>query len=440
MVTDVKFTNQIIIGRSDIRSDVADIELSSDRPASVCVELLDSGKILWQSNINIPFGSPVVRKVSINSAELKTAESNLLIRIKYNGSTISENSAVISIIHENDASEEEPVEIPNIVGDLTIPDYVDTHEIVNDNVSVGSLVLFNKGNESDVMISVILDGSDLICEREHIDSEERQLDINVPFSKIASDDTHICEMIAHVTDVYGNVLVHKISTVKIRSKYDMNLGEIRLRTAQFVNPRNKAVMDLVNNSNSILASSMSGKYMVQGYQNGGKDIVRQMEAAYIMLYNMNMKYVSDTFTFNKSFECYQHVRTPDKVLEDCSGNCLELSILYASIMEAMELETIIAFPPGHAIVGVVFATDIYETEAESEPDDKLPIVEINVGDKCAFALFVEVTMCPFCNDFFKAATTAQKEILENGDYVSRSPNHVFIKQMRLNGTDPIIGL
>ncbi|WP_400232030.1 hypothetical protein [Methanomethylophilus alvi] len=440
VTAEVEFVDQITIGRTDIRTDIADIELSSDSPTSVCVELLDSGKMLWQSNINIPSGSPVVRKVSIDSAKLKKSESNLLIRIKCNGVTVSERSAIVSVIRESDTSEEEPAEIPNIVGDLVIPDYVDTHEIVNDNVSIGSLVLFNKGDESDVMISVSLDGSDLICEREHIDSEDKQLDIDVPFSKIASDDTHTCEMIAHVTDVYGNVLVHKISTLKIRSKYDMNLREIRLRTAQFVNPRNKAVMDLVNDSNSLLASSMSGRYMIQGYQNGGRDIVRQMEAAYLMMYNMNMRYVSDTFTFNKSSECYQHVRAPDKVLENRSGNCLELSILYASIMEAMGLETIIAFPPGHAIVGVVFATDIYETGAESEPDDKLPIVEIDVGDKCAFALFVEVTMCPFCNDFFKAASTAQNEIMENEDHVSRSPNHVFIKQMRLNGTDPIIGL
>lgn len=437
---DIRFKNDIVISKGDIRTEVAEVQLSSKIPAIVSVELYESESLLWQNSINISGDSAITQKISADSSVLIHDNSIFTVRLKSNGNIIAEKSSEITIRRERTEEKPSATEMPNIVGDLVLPDYVDTHTVIDDDVEVGSLVLFNKGDDSDIMVSVILDGTDLLCRRERLDRDNKEIGIGAPFLKVAREDTHVCEIIAHVTDTSGNILIHKVASLKVRSKYDMDLRERRIRTAQFVNPRNAAVTQMVNDSGSPLASSMSGRYMVQGYLNGGKDVLRQMEAVYLMMHNMGMRYVSDTFTFNRSSENYQHVRTPDKVLCDKSGNCLELSILYASFMEAMGLESVIAFLPGHAVVGVVLATDLYDTKSDYGGPDDAPYVMMDISGKKAFVMFVETTMCPFCNDFAKAVITGYSEVVDNLESVCQPKNHVFIKQMRLKGTDPIINL
>lgn len=436
---DITFENEITVSRDDIRSDIAEIAISSTMPAIVSVELYKYETLLWQSNINVNPDLPSEHTLTADSVELANGESDFVVRLKSNGKIIAEKAAKIRI--DREIPEERPAtEIPNIIGDMVVPDYVDTQTVTDEKVSIGSLLLFNKGVDSDVIVSVILDGTDLLCSREHLPSDDREIEIEAPFSKLARENTYVCEIIAHVTDTSGNIIVHKICSLRVRSKYDMNLNELCLRTAQYVNPRCQAVTDMVNNSNSLLASSMPGKYMIQGYQNGGKDIFRQMEAVYMMMHHMGMRYVSDTFTFNRSSEVYQHVRAPDKVIEDKSGNCIELAILYASFMEAMGLESVIVFPPGHAIVGVVLATDVYETKSDYDGPDDAPYVMMDIDGKQAFVLFIETTVCPSCGSFVKAVEMGCKEIEDNLDRVCKPEYHVFIKQMRLRGVDPLLGL
>lgn len=48
----------------------------------------------------------------------------------------------------------------------------------------------------------------------------------------------------------------------------------------------------------------------------------------------------------------QRIRLPAEVLEQRSGNCIELALLYAAAAEAMDLEAAIVGVPGHAFVAV----------------------------------------------------------------------------------------
>ena len=436
---DIQFRDEVTISDGDIRTEVAELYLSSTLPAVVSVELFDSETLLWQNNINIA-DEAISQKISADSVNLVHEQSEFIIRLKSNGKIIAEKKATVRILREGPEEDISVKELPNIVGDFVLPEYVDTHTVIDDSVEIGSLVLFNKGECAEIMISVILDGTDLLCTREQIPDDRKEICIEAPFVKLARGDTHVSEIIAHVTDTAGNTLIHRVASLKVRSKYDMDLRELCLRTAQFVNPCNIAVEEMVNSSDSLLASSMAGRYTVQGYQNGGKDIMRQMEAAYLMMHNIGMRYVSDTFAFSGSSDCYQHVRTPDKILADKSGNCLEFCILYASVMEAMGLECVIAFPPGHSIVGVVLETDLYETESNYDGPDDAPYIMMDVDGKQAFVMFVETTMCPSCGYFAEAVGRGYSEIEENLNYVCQPKNHVFIKQMRLKGTNPIISL
>ncbi len=48
----------------------------------------------------------------------------------------------------------------------------------------------------------------------------------------------------------------------------------------------------------------------------------------------------------------QRIRLPSEVLDQRSGNCIELAILYASAAEALDLEAALILVPGHAFVGI----------------------------------------------------------------------------------------
>jgi hypothetical protein len=64
----------------------------------------------------------------------------------------------------------------------------------------------------------------------------------------------------------------------------------------------------------------------------------------------DITYIDTEVTFTPGFD--QRIRLPAEVLEQRSGNCIELAILYASAAEAMRLESAIVLIPGHAFVAI----------------------------------------------------------------------------------------
>ena len=59
----------------------------------------------------------------------------------------------------------------------------------------------------------------------------------------------------------------------------------------------------------------------------------------------SLTYVSTTETFAAKS---QRIRLPGEVLPEASGNCIELSLLYAAVAEALGLNAYIVLIPGHA--------------------------------------------------------------------------------------------
>ena len=57
---------------------------------------------------------------------------------------------------------------------------------------------------------------------------------------------------------------------------------------------------------------------------------------------------TDSFASNSS----QRIRLPAEVLDQSSGNCIELTLLYASVAEALSLQPAVIFIPGHAYVAI----------------------------------------------------------------------------------------
>ena len=64
----------------------------------------------------------------------------------------------------------------------------------------------------------------------------------------------------------------------------------------------------------------------------------------------DLTYISTYVTFAPG--AVQRMRLPSEVLEQHSGNCIELAVLYAAVAEALGMEAAIVLIPGHAYVAI----------------------------------------------------------------------------------------
>jgi hypothetical protein len=64
----------------------------------------------------------------------------------------------------------------------------------------------------------------------------------------------------------------------------------------------------------------------------------------------NLTYISTTISFAPGQS--QRIRLPAEVLDQASGNCIELVLLYAAAVEALAMQPVIVLIPGHAYLGV----------------------------------------------------------------------------------------
>jgi hypothetical protein len=74
-----------------------------------------------------------------------------------------------------------------------------------------------------------------------------------------------------------------------------------------------------------------------------------LQAVFIALQKLKTKYSNIPEAF---FNDWQHVRRPREVLGALSANCLDGSMLFASVLELVGMEPVIITRTGHAYVGV----------------------------------------------------------------------------------------
>ena len=119
--------------------------------------------------------------------------------------------------------------------------------------------------------------------------------------------------------------------------------------ASFVMPNLPEVIQLQQRAAQIL-KELTGDVSFSGYQQGDKNHVRQqMAAIYSAIYEQNIGYVKSPSSF---LPLGQRVRTPQQVLSQKMGNCIEMAVLYASVAEACALNPFIVVVEGHAFAGV----------------------------------------------------------------------------------------
>lgn len=82
------------------------------------------------------------------------------------------------------------------------------------------------------------------------------------------------------------------------------------------------------------------------------EAVEAVNCIFDALYEHGVRYVHEPATFWTSDDG-QYVQYPKECIERRSGTCLDLAVLFASLCEAVGLQTYVAFVPGHALPIVV---------------------------------------------------------------------------------------
>src|SRR5262249_3513024 len=90
-----------------------------------------------------------------------------------------------------------------------------------------------------------------------------------------------------------------------------------------------------------------------GYQGTTEGVVAQVKAAYEALKSdVDLTYINSTIAFSpEDTLAVQRVRLPRESLTRGAANCIDGTVLLASILEAVSLNPAIVVVPGHAFLG-----------------------------------------------------------------------------------------
>ncbi len=181
------------------------------------------------------------------------------------------------------------------------------------------------------------------------------------FGNNAAKETKIKVWIRPQFEITSGSLVLE-ETVNIESIYQCPFlpHEGLILAASYVTPedKDKLVMGLVEELNKSKEDKFEGFI---GYQREPIDVRRQIKVIYDGLKAQGFRYLNTPIVKFEKVEGFrwwdtllsQRIRTPADVIRAKAGNCVELSLLFASIFEAIGIDSVIVDLPGHCMVGFV---------------------------------------------------------------------------------------
>ena len=152
-------------------------------------------------------------------------------------------------------------------------------------------------------------------------------------------------------------LGQRVRTFSVRSINECLLGYVTNGTkfhdtgiffAAYVNEENPMIDKLLREA---LNTRIVNRFL--GYQGGNAEVVdKQVYALWNVLQKRNFRYSSVSNTSLSSNVVFsQRVRTFDDALESSQINCVDGSVLFASLLRAINIEPILVRTPGHMVVG-----------------------------------------------------------------------------------------
>lgn len=178
----------------------------------------------------------------------------------------------------------------------------------------------------------------------------------------------------------------------------------------FVTPNTPEVMRYLR-----VAAQMHPLKRLVGYQVGEPEVESQVKAVYDALATSGMRYVNSVIEFTPETSARnQRVRLPRESLSNTSANCIDGTVLMASLLEAISLNPAIVIIPGHAFLA-------WETWRDKDT-----------------WRYIETTMIP-TDPFEKSCLSAEATVLAwqqanpSGGALKRMP----LRELRAQGITPL---
>jgi len=198
--------------------------------------------------------------------------------------------------------------------------------------------------------------------------------------------------------------------------------------AAFVTPNHPEIAKVIIRASEIL-QKWTGKPSFDEYQSLNPDrVCKQMAAIYEAVAEMNLVYVSVPASFEATG---QRVRMCDTIFYQKMANCLDISLLYASCLEAVGIHALVVIIKGHAFVGGWLVN-------ESFPDsvnDDVSLLTKRTVDGINEIILIEATFMNAGNTsgFDEAVRNANYKLLNENDFLL----FIDIRRSRFSGIRPL---
>ena len=117
----------------------------------------------------------------------------------------------------------------------------------------------------------------------------------------------------------------------------------------YVTPNHPAITGILHEA-AVIMNSETGDASFSAYQTGDpRAVIAQVDAVFRALLAKGIVYRQAPASFE---ETGQRITMPDKVLSTHFGNCIELTLLMASVLESIGINSMIIIIHGHAFLGV----------------------------------------------------------------------------------------
>ena len=194
----------------------------------------------------------------------------------------------------------------------------------------------------------------------------------------------------------------------------------------FITPNHPEVAKLAARAAEYLGQ-WSDSPSLDAYQRDNPNRVRmQAAAAYAAIQEQNIVYSVPP----ASFEAVgQRVRLCDAVMRQKLGTCLDLSLLYAAVLEGIGLHPLLVLQPGHIFAGVWLEDQTFPEAIQDDP----ALLTKRLADGIGEVAVVECTALTAgkAMDFDAACAAAERELCEPVEYI------VDVSRARLSGIRPL---
>lgn len=154
--------------------------------------------------------------------------------------------------------------------------------------------------------------------------------------------------------------------------------------AAFVTPNHPATAPIIKRASEIL-EGWTGSANLSGYQTRNPNRVKeQMAAVFEAIREQRIAYCSPPASFGTQG---QRIRLYDDIMSNKLGTCLDMSLLYAGCLEAIDIHPLIVLVKGHAFVGAWLIPDSFPDSV----NDDVSLLSKRAAEGINEILLVEAT-------------------------------------------------